>query len=167
MKDDKNKNQFDKRRKDNKTLRKKSEKGRKKGKKHWQKTIKKKESNIKVPAHELLASTLSYLMLAPWWYINPSNLSLRTPLVSSLIILYLSSHYWIILLPHYELVSPSDSVGYVQTISNDVARASPRLVPPPVSRVCHRSRPDLFLCCHKSIVACASQLRLVVGHVAF
>jgi hypothetical protein len=30
MKDDKNKNQFDKRRKDNKTLRKKSEKGRKK-----------------------------------------------------------------------------------------------------------------------------------------
>jgi hypothetical protein len=32
MKDDKNKNQFDKRRKDNKTLNKKSEKGRKKGK---------------------------------------------------------------------------------------------------------------------------------------
>jgi hypothetical protein len=33
MKDDKNKNQFDKRRKDNKMLSKKSEKGRKKGKK--------------------------------------------------------------------------------------------------------------------------------------
>jgi hypothetical protein len=33
MKDDKNKNQFDKRRKDNKTLSKKNEKGRKKGKK--------------------------------------------------------------------------------------------------------------------------------------
>jgi hypothetical protein len=33
MKDDKNKNQFNKRRKDNKTLSKKSEKGRKKGKK--------------------------------------------------------------------------------------------------------------------------------------
>jgi hypothetical protein len=35
MKDDKNKNQFDKRRKDNKTLRKKSEKGRKEGKKNF------------------------------------------------------------------------------------------------------------------------------------
>jgi hypothetical protein len=35
MKDNKNKNQFDKRRKDNKTLRKKSEKGRKKGKKNF------------------------------------------------------------------------------------------------------------------------------------
>jgi hypothetical protein len=35
MKDDKNKNQFDKRRKDNKTLRKKSEKGQKKGKKNF------------------------------------------------------------------------------------------------------------------------------------
>jgi hypothetical protein len=33
MKDNKNKNQFDKRRKDNKTLRKKSEKGQKKRKK--------------------------------------------------------------------------------------------------------------------------------------
>jgi hypothetical protein len=33
-KDDKNKNQFNKRRKDNKTLSKKSEKGRKKGKKN-------------------------------------------------------------------------------------------------------------------------------------
>jgi hypothetical protein len=62
-KDDKNKNQFDKRRKDNKMLRKKSEKGR--GKKLRQKTIKKNEPNIKVPAHELLASTLSYLMLTP------------------------------------------------------------------------------------------------------
>jgi hypothetical protein len=35
MKDDKNKNQFDKRRKDNKTLRKKSEKRQKKGKKNF------------------------------------------------------------------------------------------------------------------------------------
>jgi hypothetical protein len=32
-------------------------------KKLWQKTIKKKEPKIKIPAHELLASTLSYLML--------------------------------------------------------------------------------------------------------
>jgi hypothetical protein len=87
--------------------------------------------------------------------------------MSSLVVLCLPSHYWIILLPHYEPVPPPASVVYVQTISNDVARASPRLVPPPVSRVCHRSGPDLFLCCHKSIVACASQLRLVVGHVTF
>jgi hypothetical protein len=87
--------------------------------------------------------------------------------MSSLVVLCLSSHYRIVLLSHYELVPPPASVGYVQTISNDVARASPRLVPPPVSRICHRSGPDLFLCCHKSIVACASQLRLVVGHAAF
>jgi hypothetical protein len=87
--------------------------------------------------------------------------------MSSLIILYLSSHYRIVLLPHYELVPPPASVGYVQTISDDIARASPRLVPPPVTRVCHRSGPDLFLCYHKSIVPCASQLRLVVGHAVF
>jgi hypothetical protein len=87
--------------------------------------------------------------------------------MSSLVVLCLSSHYRIILLLHYEPVPPPTSVGYVQTISNDVTRASPRLVPPPVSRVYHRSGPDLFLCCHKFIVACASQIRLVVGHVAF
>jgi hypothetical protein len=71
--------------------------------------------------------------------------------MSSLVVLCLSSHYRIVLLPHYELVPLPVSVGYVQTILNDVARASPRLVPPPVSRVCHRSGPDLFLCCHKSM----------------
>jgi hypothetical protein len=64
------------------------------------------------------------------------------------------------------LVSPRASVAYVQTISSDVARASHQLVPPLVSHVCHRSEPDLFLCGHKSNVACASQLRLVVEHVA-
>jgi hypothetical protein len=85
----------------------------------------------------------------------------------SLVVLYLSSHYRIVLLPHYEPVPPLASVGYVQTISNDVARASPRLVPPPVSRVCHHFGPDLFLCYHKFIIACAFQLRLVVEHVAF
>jgi hypothetical protein len=65
MKDDKNKNQFDKGRKDNKML---SQKRKRKGaeKKLWQKTIKKKEPKIKVPAHELLSFTLSYLMLTPW-----------------------------------------------------------------------------------------------------
>jgi hypothetical protein len=56
--------------------------------------------------------------------------------------------------------------AYVQTILNDVARSSSQLVSPLPSHVCHRSGLDLFLCGHKSIVACASQLRLVVGHVA-
>jgi hypothetical protein len=88
--------------------------------------------------------------------------------MSSLVILCLSSYYRFVLLPHYELVPPRASVAYVQTISSNVARASPQLVPPLVSHVCHRSGPDpdLFLCGHKFIVACASQLRLVVGHVA-
>jgi hypothetical protein len=62
-----------KRRKDNKT---------------WQKGNKKNEPKIKVLTHELLVSTLSYLMLAPWWYTNPSNLSSRTPpMLSSLSVL--------------------------------------------------------------------------------
>jgi hypothetical protein len=62
MKDDKNKNQFDKRRKDNKTLRqKRKRKGA--GKKTLTEDNKKKESKIKIPTHELLAFTLSYLML--------------------------------------------------------------------------------------------------------
>jgi hypothetical protein len=87
--------------------------------------------------------------------------------MSSLVVLYLSSHYRFILLLHYKLVPLRAFVGYVQTISNDIARASPRLVPPPVSHVCHRFRPDLFLCCHKSIVACASQQHLFVRHVTF
>ena len=86
--------------------------------------------------------------------------------MSSLVVICLSSHYRIVLLPHYELVPPRASVAYVQTISSDVARASPQLVPPLVSHVCHRFGPDLFLCGHKSIEACASQLRLVAEHVA-
>jgi hypothetical protein len=85
--------------------------------------------------------------------------------MSSLIVICLSSYYWFVLLPHYELVPPRAFVAYVQTISSDIARASPQLVSPLVSHVCHRSESDLFLCGHKSIVACASQLRLVVGHV--
>jgi hypothetical protein len=60
-KDDKKPNQ--KRRKGNKMLRKK----RKGAEKNFdKKAIKMKEPKIKVLAHELLASTLSYLMLAPW-----------------------------------------------------------------------------------------------------
>jgi hypothetical protein len=82
----------------------------------------------------------------------------------SLVVLCLSSYYRSVLLP--ELVPPWASAAYVQTISSDVAQASPQLVPPLVSHVCHRSGPDLFLCGHKSIIACASQLLLVVGHVA-
>jgi hypothetical protein len=39
--------------------------------------------------------------------------------MSSLVVLCLSSHYRIVLLPHYELVPPLANVGYVQTISND------------------------------------------------
>jgi hypothetical protein len=85
--------------------------------------------------------------------------------MSSLIVFCLSSYYRFVLLPHYELVPPRASVTYVQTISSDVERASSQLMSPLVSHVCHRSRPDLFLCGHKSIVACTSQLRLVVGHV--
>jgi hypothetical protein len=85
--------------------------------------------------------------------------------MSCLIVLYLSSYYRFVLLPHYEMVPLQASIAYAQTISNDVARASPQLVPPLVSPVCHRSGPDLFLCDHKSIIACASQLRLIVGHV--
>jgi hypothetical protein len=83
--------------------------------------------------------------------------------MSSLVVICISSYYRFILLPHYKLVPPQASVAYVQTITSDVARASPQLEPPLVSHICHRSGPDLFLCCHKSIVACASQLCLVVG----
>jgi hypothetical protein len=151
-----------KRRKDNKTLSQKSEKG---SGKNLTKGNKRKELKIKVLTHELLDSTFSYLMLAPWWYTNPSNLSSRTPPISSLVVLWLSSYYRFVLLPHYELVPPRASVAYAQTISSDVARASTQLVSPSVSHVCHHFGPDLFLCGHKSIVACASQLRLVVRYV--
>jgi hypothetical protein len=85
--------------------------------------------------------------------------------MSSLIVLCLSSYYRFVLLPHYELVPPRASVAYVQTITNDVARASTQLVSPLVSHVCHRSGSDLFLYGNKSIIACTSQLRLVVGYV--
>jgi hypothetical protein len=87
--------------------------------------------------------------------------------MSCLALLCLSSYYRFVLLHHYELVHSRAPVVYVQTISSDVARASPQLVPSLVSHVCHRSGPDLFLCGRKSIVACASQLRLVAGHITF
>jgi hypothetical protein len=83
----------------------------------------------------------------------------------SLIIICLFSHYRLVLLPHYKLVPPWASVRYVQTISSDIARAYPQLMPPLVSHVCHRSGPDLFLCGHKFIVVYTSQLRLVAGYI--
>jgi hypothetical protein len=57
-----------KRRKDNKTLSQKSEKGQVKrgSEKNLTKDNKRKEPKIKILAHELLASTLSYLILALW-----------------------------------------------------------------------------------------------------
>jgi hypothetical protein len=63
----------------------------------------------------------------------------------SLVVLCLSSYYWFVLLPHYELVPPRASVAYVQTISNDVARASPQLVSLLVSHVCHHFGSDLLV----------------------
>jgi hypothetical protein len=50
-------------RKDNKTLSKKAKKGQEK---NLTKGNKRTEPKIKVLLHELLASTLSYLMVAPW-----------------------------------------------------------------------------------------------------
>jgi hypothetical protein len=61
-KDDKEPNR--KRRKGNKTLSQKSEKRQKKN--FDKKTIKEREAKIKILTHELLAFTLSYLMIAPW-----------------------------------------------------------------------------------------------------
>jgi hypothetical protein len=64
-----NKKQTEKGRKDNKkTETQKGEKGRikRKRKSKHKKAIKEKESKIKVLTHELLASTLPYLMLTPW-----------------------------------------------------------------------------------------------------
>jgi hypothetical protein len=126
---------------------------------------KSKEPMIKVLTHKLLAFTFSYSILAPWRYINYSNLYSWTSPMSSLVIFCLSSHYRFILLHHYKSVHPRTSVGYVQTISSDIARASPQLVSPLVSRICHRSGPDIFLYEHKSIVACTFQLCLVVGYI--
>jgi hypothetical protein len=62
------KNQTEKGRKDNKTLSKIKWRGtnKKKKKNSDKKVIKDKEPKIKILTHELLAFTLSYLMLAPW-----------------------------------------------------------------------------------------------------
>jgi hypothetical protein len=81
------------------------------------KAIKEKELKIKVLSHELLASTLFYLMVAPWWYYNLSNLSSQTPSIPSLVLLCLSN-YRSVLFPHDELVPLRASVEYVQTMFN-------------------------------------------------
>jgi hypothetical protein len=54
----------------------------------------------------------------------------------SLVDLCISSHYRFILLLHYEMVALRASIRYIQTISNDIARASSGLVSLPVSHVC-------------------------------
>jgi hypothetical protein len=87
--------------------------------------------------------------------------------MSNLVFFCLSSRYWFTVLPHFELVPPRASIAYVKTISNDIVQASSQLVPPQISRVCHRFGPDLFLYGHKSIVACAFQLCLVVEYITF
>jgi hypothetical protein len=152
----KGKTNGDKKSNKKKTIKVKSKKRKMDMKKNLTKCNKRKEPKINILAHELLASTHSYLMLAPRLYTNLSNLSSRTTLMSSLVFLCLSSYYRFVLLPHYELVHPRAFVAYVQTISSDIARASSQLVLPLVSHVCHRFGPDLFLCGHKFIVACAS-----------
>jgi uncharacterized membrane protein len=94
------------------------------GVKNLIKDNKKKKPKINVLTHELLVFTLSYLMLAPYWYINHLNLSSRTPPMSSLIVMYIFFYYRFVLLPYYKLVPLQASVGYVQTISNYIVRAS-------------------------------------------
>jgi hypothetical protein len=117
----------------------------------------------------LLASTISYLMLA---LCDTQILQISLHELLPCHVWSSSASFLIIGLSYYPITNwclrrpPLD----VQTISSDVARASPQLMSPLVSRVCHRSGFDLFLCGHKSIVACASQLplscwtcRLLVG----
>jgi hypothetical protein len=102
--------------------------GKKRKKKLWQKTVKKKEPKIKVLAHELLAFTLSYLMLTPWWYTNPSNLSSQTPLMLSLVVICLSFHYRIVLLPHYKLMPPPTSFQGLLLVGDIHPLAHPSLL---------------------------------------
>jgi hypothetical protein len=94
--------------------------------------IKEEEPKIKVLVHELLVSTLSYLKLtANFLLIHQSFKSLVTD----------SSRISLPLFPLpvclITLLLIGASVEYVQSISNDVVQASPRLVPPLISRVCH------------------------------
>jgi hypothetical protein len=78
--------------------------------------------------------------------------------MSSLVLNCLSSYY------QSDLLLLTGASGISQIISNDVAQAYLKLVPPLIYRVCHHSRHNLFLRDHKSIVTCVYQLRLV-GHI--
>jgi hypothetical protein len=87
---------------------------------------KRKEPKIKVLSHELLAFTVlsnaSSLLIHQFFkslFTDSSHVKFGRPL--SLFSLPVR------LIPYYELVHPRVSVGYVQTISSDVARTSPQL----------------------------------------
>jgi hypothetical protein len=102
--------------------------------KNWQKDNKREETEDQGSGIWITSfHSLSYLMLAPQWYFNSSNLSSQTLLMSSLVFLCLFSHYRPVLLPHYEPLPLWASVEYDQTISNDVAQDSPQLMSPLIS----------------------------------
>jgi hypothetical protein len=87
-----------------------------------------------------------------------------------LVFIFFSTHYWFNLLPRYEPVPAGGGRAPLNMSKPSEAMLHKLLLDwchPLISHVCHRSGHDLFLCGHKSIVRCASQLRLVVGHVAF
>jgi hypothetical protein len=103
---------------------------------------KRKEPKIKVLAYELLDSTL--LFNASSLVIHQSFKSLFTDFshvkFDRPLPLFLLPVRLITLL---RIGHPRTSVAYIQTISSDVERASPQLVPPLVSHVCHHSGPDI------------------------
>jgi hypothetical protein len=109
------KNQIENWRKDNKTLSQKSEGV---GKYFDKKAIiKEKEPKIKVLEHELLAFTL--LSNVSSLVIHQSFKSLHGLLLCHVWSSSASSHYRFVLLPHYG--ASQASIGYVQTISNNIA----------------------------------------------
>jgi hypothetical protein len=63
--------------------------------------------------------------------------------MSSLIVLYLFPLAVRLVTP-LRMVSPEAFIGYVQTISNDVAQTSHRLVSSLISHVCYRFEHDLL-----------------------
>jgi hypothetical protein len=134
--------------------------------KNLTKSNRREEPKIKVLTHELLAFTLSYLM-ASSLMIHQLFKSLFTD--SSHV--KFGHHLSIFLLPIRLIISLriGASVGLRCICPNHLKRYCRSFSSTGVtlvSHVCHHFRPDLFLCYHKSIVACAYQLHLVVGHVA-
>jgi hypothetical protein len=114
---------------------------------------------------ELYHCTCLWLVL--WWYFNPSNLSLRTPPMSSLVYPHLSLHYQHALAVRYALVHLEACAKYAQTILNDVGQASLQSLLPQLYLEYHHSRLGPSLCGHTSISTCASLPHLTVEHVAF